>query len=181
MQIGTLPSATIATRQVNGQAGSAQVPAHTPPAKASVSQADSVTLSEAGRQAAARESTAAPFMPAGTSSGDYPVEMYRMPNWMAGSSIQVANTLGASGNWQAERYPQFAAASAAEHKEYAGLLHSTYQALLKDNGIQSVDDHYRALILDRASSESLRVQMQERVAANPRLLELMGKLGLGIG
>ncbi|KHL70294.1 hypothetical protein PT85_17060 [Pseudomonas flexibilis] len=105
--------------------------------------------------------------------------MYQLPAWMAGSYIEAPNTLGASANWLDERYPQVAAASSAERTEYSQLLQSTYQALLKDNGIQSVEDHYQAVILDRESSESLRLQMRERVAADPRLLELMNRLGLG--
>ena len=129
--------------------------------------ADRVTLSEAGRRAAQTPET--------------PLEMYQLPTWMAGSYIKVPATLGGGADWLAERYPQVAAASSGERGEYASLLQNTYQALLKDNGIQGVEDHYRAMILDGESSESLRLQMRERVAANPRLLELMSRLGLGAG
>ena len=130
--------------------------------------ADRVTLSDAGLRAAKVAQT-----------HDHPLEMYQLPAWMAGSYIEAPNTLGASAKWLEERHPQVAAALSAERSEYSSLLQSTYQALLKDNGIQSVEDHYRAMILDRESSESLRLQMRERVAADPRLLELMNQLGLG--
>jgi hypothetical protein len=146
---------------------SAAKTAHAPDAtpEPSNSLADRITLSEAGLRAA--------------QTHDLPVEMYQLPAWMAGSYIEAPNTLGASAKWLEERHPQVAAAPSAERSEYSSLLQSTYQALLKDNGIQSVEDHYRAMILDRESSESLRLQMRERVAANPRLLELMNRLGLG--
>ena len=150
---------------------SAAKTAHTPTdatPKSSNSLADRVTLSEAGLRAAGTAQT-----------HDHPVEMYQLPAWMAGSYIEVPNTLVASTNWLEERYPKVAAASSAERSEYSSLLQSTYQALLKDNGIRGVEDHYRDMILDRESSESLRLQMRERVAANPRLLELMNRLGLG--
>ena len=149
---------------------SAAKTAHAPdaPPEPSNSLADRVTLSEAGLRAAGAAQT-----------HDHPVEMYQLPAWMAGSYIQAPNTLGANASWLTERYPQVATASSAERSEYSSLLQSTYQALLKDNGIHSVADHYQAMILDRESSESLRLQMRERVAANPRLLELMNRLGLG--
>ncbi|HTO17560.1 MAG TPA: hypothetical protein VL129_00205 [Pseudomonas sp.] len=149
---------------------SAAKTAHAPDAtpEPSNSLADRVTLSEAGLRAAGAAQT-----------HDHPVEMYQLPAWMAGSYIQAPNTLGANASWLTERYPQVATASSAERSEYSSLLQSTYQALLKDNGIHSVADHYQAMILDRESSESLRLQMRERVAANPRLLELMNRLGLG--
>lgn len=130
--------------------------------------ADRVTLSDAGLRAANAAQT-----------HDHPLEMYQLPAWMAGSNIEAPNTLEASASWLEERHSQVAVASPAERAEYSKLLQSTYQTLLKDNGIQGVEDHYRAMILDRESSESLRLQMRERVAANPRLLELMNRLGLG--
>lgn len=166
MQIAS-PSASPIQAFTPSAARATQTPTEATP-QAPNRPADRVTLSDAGLRAAKAAQTP-----------DHPLEMYQLPAWMAGSYIEAPNTLGASANWLDERYPQVAAASSAERTEYSQLLQSTYQALLKDNGIQSVEDHYQAVILDRESSESLRLQMRERVAADPRLLELMNRLGLG--
>lgn len=168
MQI-TAPSAFPIQAFTPSAARATQTPTEATPQKPH-RPADHVTLSEAGLRAAKAAQT-----------HDHPLEMYQLPSWMADSYIKVPSTLGASANWLDERYPKVAAASSAERSEYSSLLQSTYQTLLKDNGIHSVEDHYRAMILDDESSESLRLQMRKRVAANPRLLELMNQLGLGAG
>src|SRR5690606_39667476 len=125
MQIAS-PSASPIQAFTPSAARATQTPTEATP-QASNRPADRVTLSDAGLRAAKAAQTP-----------DHPLAMYQLPAWMAGSYIEAPNTLGASANWLDERYPQVAAASSAERTEYSQLLQSTYQALLKDNGIQRV-------------------------------------------
>lgn len=139
-------------------------------------QADRVSISDAARQAASAEASAA----AGTSSGEYPVEMYQIPKWMADYGFELSNQTGSSGNWFAERYPQAAAATDEERAEYSRRIDGHYQAVLDSNGIKGLEAHYQATILDLNSSESLHQQMRERLQNDPGMLELMAKMGKSV-
>lgn len=137
--------------------------------------ADSVTISDAGRQAAYAEKVMTGAQ--NDAAGAHPLKMYQMPSWHAEYMFEVPGQLGVSANWFAEKYPQAAATSMSERTEYANLVQSHYQAVLDANGIQGVEDHYKATILDQDFSESLRQQMSERIQGDARLLELMAKMG----
>lgn len=139
--------------------------------------ADSVTISDAARRAADAEDAIPGAGAQGGSSGAYPLEMYQVPSWRAEYMFQVPNKLGVGADWFAGKYPQAASASEVERSEYAELVQGHYQAVLEANGIQGVEAHYQATILDRNVSESLRQQMNERVQNDDRLLELMVKMG----
>ncbi|GEM_PF-712479 len=137
--------------------------------------ADSVTISDTARQAASAEGV----IPA-AQTGAHSLEMYQVPGWRAEYMFQVPGKLGVGANWFAERYPQAASTSVAERSEYAELVQGHYQAVLEANGIQGVEAHYQATILDQDFSESLRQQMNERMQKDDRLLELMARMGKSI-
>lgn len=140
--------------------------------------ADSVTISDAGRQAAYAEKEVSGKQ--SNTSGAYPLEMYQIPSWHAEHMFQVPGQLGVSANWFAEKYPQAASTSMSERIEYAELVQGHYQSVLDANGIQGIEDHYRATILDQDFSEALRQQMNERIQGDTRLVELMAKMGKAI-
>jgi hypothetical protein len=135
---------------------------------------DSVTISDEGRKAAYAEGVVPGVQ---TDAGTNTLEMYQVPSWRAEYSFELPGQLGVRGDWFAEKYPQAATASTAERAEYADLVQGHYQAVLEANGIQGVEAHYKATILDHDFSESLRQQMAERVRSDARLAELMPKLG----
>ena len=101
--------------------------------------------------------------------GDYPLEYYQIPEWLAQHGNELSSQLGAK--------PKAETESSDDHAEYASLIQKHYQSILKDAGISSVEDHYKATIIDKASSESLRQQMNERLQGDTRLQELAEKLG----
>ncbi|QLF93243.1 hypothetical protein HW090_08575 [Pseudomonas sp. ABC1] len=142
-------------------------------------QADRVSISDAAREAASAEASTVAST-SSTSSGEYPVEMYQIPKWMADYGFELSNQTGSSGNWFAERYPQAAAATDEERAEYSRRIDGHYQALLASNGIEGLEAHYQATILDLNSSESLHQQMRERLQNDPGMLELMAKMGKSI-
>ncbi len=140
--------------------------------------ADNVTISDAARRAASAEGVI-PGMQGG-SSGTYPLEMYQVPAWRAEYMFQVPGKLGVGADWFADKYPQAASTSEAERSEYADLVQGHYHAVLEANGIQGIEAHYQATILDQNVSESLRLQMNERVQGDDRLLQLMARMGKSI-
>jgi hypothetical protein len=135
---------------------------------------DRVTLSDAARQMAPAEQT----IPQDNADG-YPLKMYSVPYWRAkyGFDISGGSRIGAPGDWFSKTYPQAASASTSEGVEYGNLVQGHYIAVLRANGIHSLEEHYRATILDQELSESLHQQMNERVRNDPRLLELLERIG----
>ncbi|MGO5000494.1 hypothetical protein [Oceanisphaera sp. W20_SRM_FM3] len=138
---------------------------------------DSVNISSVGKQAAYEG-----VIPNVTNiaSGAHPLEMYQMPSWQADYMFEATGTLGIGADWFAEKYPQAASTSMSERIEYADRVQEHYQAILDANGIRGVEAHYKATILDKNFSESLRQQMNERVQGDSKLIELMEKMGKSI-
>lgn len=137
---------------------------------------EDVSISNAGRQVASAEN----LVPGAQASGAYPLEMYQVPSWQAEYMFEVPNKLGVGGDWFERQYPQAGTVSMEERAEYAALVQKHYQSVLDENGIHGVEEHYRAAILDKDFSESLRQQMSERVMSDARMMELMSKLGKSV-
>ncbi|PCI54970.1 MAG: hypothetical protein COB36_08955 [Alphaproteobacteria bacterium] len=100
--------------------------------------------------------------------GDYPLEYYQLPEWLAQHGNELSSHLGAK--------PEAETGSSGERAEYAALIQKHYQAVLKDANISSVEDHYKATIIDKTTSETLHQQMNARIQDDTRLLTLMDKL-----
>lgn len=140
---------------------------------ASTPAGEQVSISTAGRQIASAENK----VPGSQAGGNYPLEMYQIPQWMADYSFELPNQLGARGDWFSQKYPQAWAASEEDRAEYSIRLQQHYQGVLADNGIQSLEEHYQATILDKSSSESLRQQMSARLMGDSRMMELLALMG----
>ena len=67
-----------------------------------------------------------------------------------------------------------------ELSEYYGLLSNYFREALKENGIDGTSqaDYYEKVILDKDNSEKIHQSMQKRIENDPRVLELMGILGI---
>ncbi len=59
---------------------------------------------------------------------------------------------------------------------YSNFLLSTFQNILKENDINSREDYYQSVILDKENSEKLRMEMDSRLKSNSQILELMDLL-----
>lgn len=134
--------------------------------------ADTVSISDAGRQAA-------------SAAG---VEQYAIPGWLADfgfvlpsevATPQADGTLtgGSRSDWFEQRYPQAAAASQSDRNTYGRLINEHYRSVLDENGITDTASHYQRLIADPASSEKLHQQMVERIKADPALMALLPRMG----
>lgn len=64
----------------------------------------------------------------------------------------------------------------SELGEYFNFLNTSLQDILEENDIKSREDYYQKVILDKASSEKLHIEMDSRLKSNPRMLELMNML-----
>ena len=97
-----------------------------------------------------------------TSTGmtpDEAVRQYAIPEWLAEKMPNVNATIGEKYSDIMSRNARFNSLSGSESKEYASLLNTHYQGLLKDNGINTTQDHYQSLIANKETSEKLRLDL----------------------
>lgn len=143
--------------------------------------ADTVSISDTSKQATATEEvlTQRKNLQGITDQVDS-VEKYQVPSWYAHYGEEVANKLGASANWHAEKDQTMLSASSADRSEFAALVDKHYHEVLNDNDIKTTEQHYNATILNRELSENLRKQMLERVKNDPKLVYLSTKMGKSI-
>lgn len=64
----------------------------------------------------------------------------------------------------------------SEIGEYFNFLFSSFKDILKENDIDSREDYYQKIILDKDNSERLHMEMNTRLNSNSRVLELMDML-----
>lgn len=57
--------------------------------------------------------------------------------------------------------------------EYSKFLFTTFQEILEENNIDSREEYYQNVILDKKNSDKLHMEMDTRLKSNPRVLELM--------
>ncbi|MDC7717659.1 hypothetical protein PQU95_10590 [Vogesella sp. DC21W] len=139
---------------------------------------DTVSISDTSNQATTTEEVLTQRKNLqGTTDQIDSVEKYQVPSWYAHYGEEVANKLGTSANWHAEKDKSMLSASSADRSEFAALIDKHYQEVLSSNGIKTTEQHYNATILNRELSESLRKQMLERVRNDPKLVDLSYKMG----
>jgi len=110
-----------------------------------------------------------------------PMEAYSIPGWMGdfGLKYNLADTtIGMRYvDSNAYKYDQLSSHEKAEVNEYSSTLAKFYREEEKSRGIETREDYYNAIILDQRPglSEEMRQAIQQRLAENPRMLELMHK------
>ena len=139
----------------------------------SLNSSDTISISDEARKAAFDDSLGMSKIK-NASSG---VEKYQIPSWQAEYMNVVKPVIGATGLASSESAGQLLTDS--ERVEYASLIDQHYSSVLKSNGVDGVDAHYEATIVNKEFSESLRQQMKESIAGDSRVLELMSKMGKG--
>lgn len=67
-----------------------------------------------------------------------------------------------------------------ELSEYLGLLHEYFVESLRENDIESPEDYYESVVLNRAGSGQVGQGFMERLTADPRALALMEELDIAL-
>ena len=113
-------------------------------------------------------------------SGEYPLEYYSIPQWQADlSPVQLSGKLGGVADEIYVKGGPLVGKYDSELLEYSKLLDSHFQALMKKEGINSLPEYHQVTIVDKESSERLRLLMKESIAGDKRMTELMNVLGIG--
>lgn len=134
--------------------------------------ADTVTISQAGREALSSGSS-------GTSPEVYPLEYYALPQWEGDLMPTVlSGKLGGTADEMYARGGDLIGKYDSELSEYAGLLGKHLQALMQEEGIDTVPEYHQAMVVDKENSERLRLLMKDSIAGDRRMTELMDMLGI---
>lgn len=135
-----------------------------------------VTLSAVARQALRDEAGV------GTSGQTDRLEHYALPAWM-GDMLPVSLS-GKLGGGVADQYAkggELMGQSSPQAAEYSDRLFSHYQTLLKQQGIDTPQQHYQALVADSASSERFHQMLLDSVRGDGRMQSLAAQLGIAGG
>ena len=133
---------------------------------------DTVTISKAAREALSSGNNVIPPQ-------EYPVEYYAIPQWQADlMPIELSGKLGAKADELYVKGGNLFGKYDSELSEYSGLLDKHLQALMQKEGIDTVPQYHQAMIVDKESSERLRLLMQDSIAGDKRMTDLMGVLGI---
>lgn len=66
----------------------------------------------------------------------------------------------------------------SELAEYGKLFHGHLKAILQNKGVTTLPEFHQTMIVDKESSESIRLLMKESIVGNHRMMELMKTLGM---
>ncbi|MGA8136986.1 MAG: hypothetical protein WCA48_22945 [Pseudomonas gingeri] len=111
---------------------------------------------------------------------DLPDEAYAIPAWRAGYYEDITSTLvtGLPGNYVNPKNSGFSAASQADNTEYGELLQKHVKETYEKNGLMNAGDRYKALSVNKDLDEHLHKEFTASVSSDPRMMELMSKLGV---
>lgn len=142
--------------------------------------ADSVTAASTAAGSAANAAQDAKAK--STFVQDLPDEAYAIPAWRTGYYEDVSSTLimGLPGNYAPAKSAGFAAGTSADNIEYGNLLQKHVKDTYEKNGLLDATDRYKALSLNKGLEEQIHKQFTASVSADPRMMELMGKLGVAL-
>lgn len=153
------------------------------PAASAANGADTVTLSDQGRELArAMGSDAAPEETPGKTTEDYPLEAYRIPGWyidLTGGYTMLSGGIGSS--WEECRtgYDRLSNADKDLYDEYSGILKGYYDQERAAAGISNdTGDYWRNFLQKPEVQDRVRQAVVDRLAADPRATELMRRFGI---
>jgi hypothetical protein len=116
-----------------------------------------------------------------TSNTNLPLEAYALPDWYADlhSDLTLLNTeLGAPySETNQARYDSLNSSDKRDLKEYHGYINDYFQEALQDRNISNPVDYYSFLKNDEMNNE-VQLEVQQKLANNPRSIELMDLFGI---
>ncbi len=141
----------------------------------SANSADTVTISQAARQALSSSESSGPHTAA------YPLEYYSVPKWQADlMPVVLSGRLGGVEGVYERGGSLVGGEYDSELAEYGKLFDSHLKAILQDKNIATTPEFHQAMIVDKESSENIRLLMKESIAGDNRMTELMKALGISL-
>lgn len=117
-----------------------------------------------------------------TSAQGVPDEAYAIPAWQTGyyHDITYMTVLGTPANYVDPKSAGLAAGSPADNLEYGQLLRKHVHEVYEKNGLSDAGERYKALSVVKGLDERLHKEFTDSVNKDPRMMELMGKLGVSL-
>lgn len=141
-----------------------------------------VSISAAGRQALEAEAATRAGQAATGTAAPGGIEQYRVTPWLSdyfpATSLNQDTQGSAQYTTQEAAHPQWFAAAQSTRDDYSSRFSAHYDAVLKDNGIDSRDKEYQQLVVDGTRSGQLHQQLRERLQSDPQMVALMRELGI---
>lgn len=136
---------------------------------------DTVSLSSQSTSAnALTEASSADTIPAGFDDSV-------IPSWLGGYAHDLTNEsfLGCPATYIAPENMKFSRLSSGEKIEYFSLLRNHINDLYEQNGLTDIKSKYTAFSSE-ASNEKLHQDFISRIKGDPRMFELVSKLGISL-
>jgi hypothetical protein len=135
--------------------------------------ADTVTIS------ATAHKTLSSSVISGSRTDEYPLEMYSIPKWQSDlMSVVLSGNLGKLENLYLKGGNLVGGKFDSELAEYGQLFDSHLKTILQSKGVTTAPEFHQAMIVDKESSENIRMLMKESIAGDNRMIELMKTLGV---
>ena len=116
---------------------------------------------------------------------ELPLEAYALPGWYSDlcSELNYVDTrIGLKySDSRLARYDALSSREKDDLAEYNSTLHRYFTEELKSHGVESPADYYEQIVQNRNGvSDQVEQSVKERLAADPRALELMEYFGLSL-
>ena len=113
---------------------------------------------------------------------DLPDEAYAVPAWQAGYFRDITHEWldGKSGDYVDPKNAGFALVSKVESHEYGDLLQKHVKEVYEKNGLMNAGDRYKALSVNKGLDQALHREFTDSISSDPRMMELINKLGLSL-
>ncbi|MBI9087856.1 MAG: hypothetical protein JEZ12_01410 [Desulfobacterium sp.] len=151
-------------------------------------ESDTVSFSGKAKEMAQKDqttmATGEPDTSMGLSANDLPLEAFSLPQWYADLFTDYTNLdlkVGQpyAGSNQA-RYDSLPSKEKNMISEYGDTLTKYFQEELKDAGIRGPVDYYTSIVQNKEKSEEVHQAMKQRLADDPRAMELMQHFGISL-
>ncbi|SEI21777.1 hypothetical protein NLK61_25415 [Pseudomonas fuscovaginae UPB0736] len=110
---------------------------------------------------------------------DPPLPLGAMPDWLGGYAIQVDMELGPLRPGGLPENRKFSNLSSGERNEYFTLLESHIHNLYERHGLTD-SESINAALNSRSTNEKLHQEFLEGIRNDPRMSELVGRLGIAL-
>lgn len=108
---------------------------------------------------------------------EYPLEYYAVPKWYADIyTVHLQPKLGMSGAEYDKAFDNINTLSASDRDYYQEAKHRHWQELMSENDLlDDQEKYYQAVIANKESSEQLRLQWEEKLSSDARLMAIFEK------
>lgn len=147
------------------------------------SQASTASISDQGQAMLAQD--AAKSAASSTVQGEWPVEMYQIPRWLASvlpmTGSDSPKLLSGFGDSHITLNRNFLSdGKDQERADYVKQFNVHWGNILQEHGIYTPEDFYQRMIVDKKSSENIHQQLKEIIQGDRQMMGLAAKFNWAV-